>query len=326
MNLRIALLMMQKNEDLLLGPWIRYHTNFTANSSIFIFDNGSSKPAVIEKLAEAEQDGIHIIRHYNTPEDYLNTGNIFSEFIQNLDRQDPHDFYFPIDCDEFLACQTQSGLSCRTEDLHNQLRSWLGSQQVLVIPRKHYANPYQPNRYIEINHTQKCFFSQGTCESLSHGFHKATTAAGHGQQITTIIYFEFHHKPYPQHRQLTTQKLEPIFRGKAMSRRNLIEYAATLKTNFHCAFELLQTEYDYIRYLAKNSSREEHRCLLDRFSELQINPILLFANSPLSSKRKTITLITKSWLTKIGDKVNYHRFRIFATRAKLAATSLFKQQ
>jgi len=64
---------------------------------------------------------------------------------------------------------------------------------------------------------------------------------------------------------------------------------------------------------------------LDRFSELQINPILLFANSPLSSKRKTITLITKSWLTKIGDTVNYHRFRIFATRAKLAATSLFKQ-
>jgi hypothetical protein len=46
MNLRIALLMMQKNEDLLLGPWIRYHTNFTANSSIFIFDNGSSIPGV----------------------------------------------------------------------------------------------------------------------------------------------------------------------------------------------------------------------------------------------------------------------------------------
>jgi len=326
MNLRIALLMMQKNEAILLGPWIRYHSQFTVNSSIFIFDNGSSNPGVIDTLAKAEQAGIHVIRQYNNPEDYLNTGSIFSRFIQNLGRQAPHDFYFPIDCDEFLACQTPTGLSCLLEDLHNQLMPWLGSQQVLIIPRKHYANPYQPNRYIEINHSQKCFFSQGTCESLSHGFHKATTTAGHGQQITTITYFEFHHKPYQQHRQLTTQKLEPIFRGKAMSRRNLAEYASTLKTNYHCALELLQTEYDYIRYLTNNSSREEHRCLLDRFSELQIDPSPLFTNSPLSSRRQTITLITKSWLTKIDDTVNYHRFRKFATRAKLAVLSLFSLQ
>jgi len=70
--------------------------------------------------------------------------------------------------------------------------------------------------------------------------------------------------------------------------------------------------------LAKNSSQEEHRCLLDRFSELQINPSSLFINSPLSSRRKTITLTTKSWLTKIGDTVNYHRLRNFAAQAKLA--------
>ena len=326
MNLRIALLMMQKNEDILLGPWIRYHAEFTANASIFIFDNGSSIPGVIETLAEAEQAGIHIIRQHNKPEDYLNAGNIFSKFIHNLDLQNPHDFYFPIDCDEFLACQTPYGLSCHLEDLYSQLMPWLGSQQVLIIPRKHYANPYQANRYIEINHSQKCFFSQGTCKSLSHGFHKATTAAGHEQQITTITYFEFHHKPYQQHRRLTAQKLEQIFTGKTMSRRNLAEYASTLKTNYHCALELLQTEYDYIHYLAKHSSQEEHRCLLDRFKEIQIDPSPLFAKSPLSSRRETISLITKSWLTKIRDAVNYHRFRIFATRIKSAVLSILPQQ
>ena len=94
MNLRIALLMMQKNEDILLGPWIRYHAKFTANSIIFIFDNGSSNPGVIETLAEAEQAGIRIIRQCNKPEYHLNAGNIFSRFIQYLDRQSPHDFLF----------------------------------------------------------------------------------------------------------------------------------------------------------------------------------------------------------------------------------------
>lgn len=49
---------------------------------------------------------------------------------------------------------------------------WLGSQQLLIIPRKHYANPYQPNRYIEINHSLKCFFSQGTCRPYLTAFTK----------------------------------------------------------------------------------------------------------------------------------------------------------
>lgn len=326
MNVRIALLMMQKNEDILLGPWIRYHTELTSNTSIYIFDNGSSNPDVVNTLAEAERTGVRIIRHFNRPDDYLNSGQIFAQFIQELDQHNPHDFYFPMDCDEFLACQTPAGFSCHPEALHHQLMTWLGSQHVLLIPRKHYANPYLPNHYIEIDHCPKCFFSQGTCQSLSHGYHTATTKAGCEQEITTITYFEFHHKPYHQHRQLTAQKLEPIFAGKAMSRRNLAEYSATLKINYHCALELLKTEYDYVHDLKKISSQREQCCLLDRFSELQIDPSPLFANSPLGSKRTTILLLTQSWLTKFGDTVNYARFRILATRTKIAFLSLFVKQ
>lgn len=44
-----------KNEAILLEPQIRYHSQFTANSSIFLFDNGSSNPGVIDTLAQAEQ-------------------------------------------------------------------------------------------------------------------------------------------------------------------------------------------------------------------------------------------------------------------------------
>ncbi len=58
MNLRIALLMMQKNEATLLEPQIRYPSQFIANASIFLFDNGSSNPGVIDTLAQAEQVGI----------------------------------------------------------------------------------------------------------------------------------------------------------------------------------------------------------------------------------------------------------------------------
>jgi hypothetical protein len=40
MSLRIALLMMQKNERLLLDPWITYHRSLVDPASIFVFDNG----------------------------------------------------------------------------------------------------------------------------------------------------------------------------------------------------------------------------------------------------------------------------------------------
>ncbi len=36
MSLRIALLMMQKNENILLEPWIIYHRNLVDSASIFI--------------------------------------------------------------------------------------------------------------------------------------------------------------------------------------------------------------------------------------------------------------------------------------------------
>jgi hypothetical protein len=316
MKLRLALLMMQKNEATLLAPWIRYHSKLTASRSIFIFDNGSTDPDVLRTLSQAEEADIQIVRHHSRPEDYLNAGNIFSQFIQYLDAENPHDFYFPIDCDEFLACQTKSGPSCRSEDIEEQLTALLGSEQVLVIPHKYNANPYQRNHYIKTAYAQKCFFGQGTCHSLSHGFHEATTKAGQGQRITSITYFEFHHKPYQERQRLAAQKIIPIFNGKELSRRNLAEYAATLKTNFHCALELLQTEYDYVRSLATNSSHGVHSCLLELFAELHIDANPLFIDSPLISKRSTLLLMARHGLTKIADTFDYHRFRALATKIR----------
>ena len=242
MKLRIAMLMMQKNESLLLEPWIRYDTALTAASSIFIFDNGSSDPRAIETLNSAEKAGIRIVREHAKPEDYLNTGTISSQFINQLDTESPHDFYFPIDCDEFLACLTQFGPSFEPEDIEAVLTPYLGSPNVLTIPFKYYNNPYLRNQYTKNDNAQKCFFAQGTCGDLSHGFHEAKTHSGSSQCSTPITYFEFHYKPYQKHRLLSFQKIENVFGSpQNISRKELTHYAATKKINYHCPLELLQT-------------------------------------------------------------------------------------
>ena len=49
--------MMQKNEDDLLEPWIKYHSNMFGAENLFIYDNGSTSPLVAEVLEKAAVDG-----------------------------------------------------------------------------------------------------------------------------------------------------------------------------------------------------------------------------------------------------------------------------
>jgi len=314
-GMRIALLMMQKNEASLLGPWTRYHASLTKASSIYVFDNGSSDPKVLERLAEAERGGIQVIRSYNRPIDYLNAGDIFSAFIKHLDTTNPHDFYFPMDCDEFLACETKSGPSCQSSDLIEQLKPFLGSQQALHIPFKYYNSPYQRNRYAKIDSCPKYFFAQGSCQSLSHGFHHATTTAGSGQLTTPITYFEFHYKPYQQHRALAAQKLEHLI-GDLSDRRALAEYARKRKTNHHCATELLNSELEYFNSFKAKHNIHIDTCILDRFAELNIDASNLFSSSPLSSKRRAISLLADHLKAKLFDSVESNRDQLRALASK----------
>jgi hypothetical protein len=114
MSLRIALVMMQKNEGHLLEAWITYHRNLVDPASLFIFDNGSNDAHTLTILRAAEKTGIAINKDFCQDKDYFERGIIFCNLIKQLDRDDPHDFYFPIDCDEFLATKKISRPLSRT--------------------------------------------------------------------------------------------------------------------------------------------------------------------------------------------------------------------
>jgi hypothetical protein len=241
MSLRIALIMMQKNETLLLDPWLRYHEAMISAQSIFIFDNGSSDPHTLATLKAAECRGVTVSRKYNQLQDYPASGIIAAELINYLDRENPHDFYFPIDCDEFLACKVNGQISCSRDDLDRSLIDFIDNEKVLTIPRKYVNSPYHPNRYSEISECKKCFFAQGACQSLAFGFHEGTSKAGSGEAETNITYIEFHYKPYQEHLRLSQQKIDYIVINP--SRRALAAYIKTQRNNTHAAIALLESEY-----------------------------------------------------------------------------------
>lgn len=243
--MRIACIMMQKNEASLLWPWIRYHAELFGAENLYIFDNGSSCDSVLGCLQKAVALGVHVDKRYWRQDDFNRKGEILTELIQSLDAEGRYDFYLPMDCDEFVACAINDGLSLEKEDILATLASHQGSNCVLMISHKLHNNPCRPNVFSLNLSSKKCFFARNTCEWLDKGYHHGRARNGGTQVATDIVYVEFHYRPYRSQRDANRQKLTGLVPD--FSRRSLKIYAEKRRSGFHCARELLLSEHDYIK-------------------------------------------------------------------------------
>jgi len=94
---------MQKNEDDLLVPWIQYHSELFGAENLYIYDNGSTSPAITQILSDAKLKGVNVYFEYSQKENFEGKGDILAEKIKQLDQLDIYDFFFPLDCDEFVG-------------------------------------------------------------------------------------------------------------------------------------------------------------------------------------------------------------------------------
>ncbi|MCB1434952.1 MAG: hypothetical protein KDK75_21180, partial [Alphaproteobacteria bacterium] len=58
--MKFKVVMMQKNEELLLPVWIAYFSHLFGPENLYVFDNGSTLPAVIDQLKHAEVKGVNV--------------------------------------------------------------------------------------------------------------------------------------------------------------------------------------------------------------------------------------------------------------------------
>jgi hypothetical protein len=277
-NLRIAILMMQKNEISLLPLFLRYHEFLFGGPSLFIFDNGSTDPDVIAELRAAEDRGIRIDWDHTGPKSFEEKGNIFASLIQHLDQTNPHDFYFPLDCDEFIACLTPEGVSMKREEIDRALSPFKDSPSTLRISHKYWANPLHRNRYKVSTYSPKCFFAKGSCEFLDHGYHNAKSHAETPDKTTPIVYYEFHYKTYCLHRRNSIAKLTPYLSD--YSRRSLQHFVHRRYHNHHCAQDLLLSKYDYLSLFSIGKYPIKDPSFLGVIEQLRVDKHLLFERVP----------------------------------------------
>lgn len=192
--------MMQKDEHLLLGPWLSYYGALFGFENLFVLDNGSVRADVRTTLAEFERHGVHVDRDHSGREHYRRKGEVVGDSLLTLQAFGSYDFLLPLDCDEFLALRTNGRFSFAPPDIDQYLESLLGEARVLRVPFQLANHPVQPDIYHHFAF-HKVFFTGGSFVSVDHGNHVGVSAHEPGHVDTDLVYFHIHYKRYDVHQQ-----------------------------------------------------------------------------------------------------------------------------
>lgn len=192
---KVACVMMHKDEYILLEPWAIYHGHLFGLENLYIIDNGSSLPEVQASLHRLAALGVHVDYDYPTRQDYLDKGEIVGARIRALDAAGGYDFFFPIDCDEFVIKQTQVGYSCDLATIHAYLETLRGEQQTLRLRYQLNNHPLLPDFYVHFRQT-KTFYAAGSFGWTDHGHRADGSRLAKGSRPTTLLHAHFHNKPF----------------------------------------------------------------------------------------------------------------------------------
>lgn len=281
----IKIVAMHKDEDLLLETWALYHSAMFGSENVFIIDNGSTKTKVKGTLVELENIGINVIYDYSSPDHFAQKGQVVANIIKELDSDNPADFYFPLDCDEFLCIFDREikKFLFGYDNITHYLRSLIGKNETLTIGYGADNCPWDVEKFI-VKGRKKCFFTQNNCYELDIGFHKGRSVRSPFYFQTSICYLHLHNKPID--RIVSDAKQKMLNRVDSFDRDYLIKYKEEKKRGWHLIDELLiENDSDYINFI-KNKYVKFNLVNINEF-ERDLNahgltyPYVRFLNQPI---------------------------------------------
>lgn len=239
--MKVACIMMQKNEDELFGPWVEYHSKLFGYENIYIFDNGSSSENLKSLFEKYKNLGVNIFFDKNLPKDFENKGGVIGELISKLETGCQYDFYIPLDCDEFLAVLNEKGhIIASRSDIFSELQCHIGTEDVLLARYQYFNSPLKKGDFFK-RKDRKCFFYKNTFKSMDVGFHWGKSLKSNGEHRTNIIQLHFHNKPFEMLKKHANEKLKS--RVINFDRETLIKYKGA---GSHLVKYLLIDELEYL--------------------------------------------------------------------------------
>ncbi len=223
--------MMQRDEDVLLRPWVSYHAALFGMENLFVFDNGSKSEFAMKEVCDLASIGLNVDSRHTSPEDYDRKGEIIGAQIRSLKNQ--YDFFIPLDCDEFFVLKTAaSTISCDPALIRQALEPLRGAKSTLRISEGFYNILGYSGWYWCWPHG-KTFFAE-SFQYLDHGYHSGRTENGLSLP-TDFAHMHYHHKPYPMMVNHAKNKLRPYV--DVEDRIALSKYRGTAH---HCVKPILE--------------------------------------------------------------------------------------
>ena len=209
--MKIACLMMQKDEGDLLEPWLQYYSALFGSESLYLWDNASTESNVCATLQnwQSRLGGLRL--DLVTPADFRRKGVILGDKIKELDKNLSYDYYIPLDCDEFIGVIKCDGvISFEREDIFSEFEKFTSETRVLGVDTAFYNLPGRPDLYWKSGY-QKSIFRAGTFKVMDHGFHEGLSKLSEGRASTKLVYMHLHHKPHTQIVEHSRNKVAPYF-------------------------------------------------------------------------------------------------------------------
>ena len=246
---RVACVMMQRDETDLLEPWLAYHAHLFGVANLYVFDNGSTDPAVLATLARYAEAGAHIDRTHSAPRDYESKHRLTIDCIRRVGALAQHDLFFPIDCDEFVALWGgPHGLTCDRTAILDYLSLFVGQSCALQHSAMLANMPGRLDRFYFEGGT-KTFFAGSQVKHLEHGNHHGGVESGAIRKPQGITYLHLHNKPFRQLLQHAREKLKN--RTDVTRLETLLGYRGH---GDHLVRYFVLSERDYLRaYHARDS-------------------------------------------------------------------------
>lgn len=204
---RVACTVMLKDEVTLTEPFLHYHSALFGAENIYVWDNGSTEPKVLEVLSAFEREGGHVDRSRTTPADFRDKGEIIGDFVKHLDAEADYELYILLDCDEFVAVRSEDGFTCEPGAIHACLNAMRDADHIWHV-RTNLANlPGRPGLFRVADYS-KTIFPRGVMGSTDHGYHGGWTRDGRPDLVPCdIVYVHFHYRPYEEVHRFARQKL-----------------------------------------------------------------------------------------------------------------------
>ncbi|NHN87305.1 hypothetical protein GOB81_01455 [Acetobacter sp. LMG 1627] len=248
---RVKCVMMQRDETLLLEPWLRHYGYLFGFENLVVLDNGSIEPSVLATLEQYEQAGVRIFRGLGRPtdleqrraSDFEAKGEYARQIITFWDATSDYDFAIPVDCDEFLAVYTDNGFSCSRADIHAALNELRDEQRPMQLRFNPGNVPGVPGCFMPMDFPKR-FVAKGTVGDVDLGYHAITSRMAEGVIETRLAYLHMHHKPFPMLLKHAERKLgdrvnvadRAALRNYDGPGHHLVDYFFMTEADYHARF------------------------------------------------------------------------------------------